>query len=258
MLLGDLRGSVSREATTRLRAWSSLAGTLAVQCKVDRALRTIEAWRAETMRPVVSVSGGKDSTLLLQLCRRIDPAIPALQARGPVPYRDGPAHLEALEQAAGGTWHVLRYDYDVSGVLAGDVRYPAGLKQRELIATMRALGVDGVAYGLRADESRGRQWNVKMRGERYRAHGGLQVCTPLAHWTAEEVIGYLVATDVLPLHPVYQRTYMQPDVNYLRDSTWLPNQTSDALGRRSWLAYHYPEHVEDYDRAVQVFTRERG
>jgi hypothetical protein len=42
------------------------------------------------------------------------------------------------------------------------------------------------------------------------------------------------------------------------DSTWLPNQTSDAMGRRSWLAWHYPEHVEDYDRAVQVFTRERG
>jgi tRNA(Ile)-lysidine synthase TilS/MesJ len=258
VLLSDLRHDVARDASNRIREWSSLAGTLTIQRKVDRALRTIEAWRAETIRPIVSVSGGKDSTLLLQLCRRVDPSIPVIQARGPVPYSDAAPHLRALQQASGGDWHIIEYRYDVEGVLAGDVRYPAGLKQRELLALMRTLGVDGVAFGLRADESRGRLWNVRMRGERYRAHGGLHVCTPLARWTAEEVIGYLVATDRLPLHPVYQRTYMQPDVNRLRDSTWLPNQASDAHGRRSWLAWHYPEHLESYDRAVQVFTHERG
>jgi hypothetical protein len=109
----------------------------------------------------------------------------------------------------------------------------------KMLRTLRRLHVKSVTLGL-SDEA-----------------SSSSVCTPLAHWTAEEVIGYLVATDQLPLHPVYQRTYMQPDANRLRDSTWLPNQASDAHGHRSWLAWHYPEHVESYDRAVQVFTGER-
>lgn len=257
MLLSDLRHGVEREAITRLHRWRLLAGTREVQRKVTRALRIIEAWRRQAQRPVVSVSGGKDSCLLLQLCREIDPSIPVIQALGPVPYSDTAAHLDRLRHAAGGAWHIVEYTYDVDGVLNGDVRYPEGLKQRTLLATHRSAGVDGVAYGLRASESRGRLWNARVRGESYVAHDGLRVCTPLAYWSAEEVVGYLIATDRLPLHPVYARTHLQPDINHLRDGTWLPNQVSDALGRRDWIAWHYPEHLESYDRAVKVFHTDR-
>jgi 3'-phosphoadenosine 5'-phosphosulfate sulfotransferase (PAPS reductase)/FAD synthetase len=205
------------------------------------------------------VSGGKDSTLLLQLAREIDPAIPAMRADGPVALSDRAGHVARLARAAGGPWVVVPYAYDVAGVLAGDVPYPhacgaaspPGSKIRELLDAAALRRADGLALGLRASESRGRLWNAATRGTLYEA-GGRWVATPLAWWTAEEVLAVLVASNRLPLNPVYERSYLLPDFEHLRDGTWMPNQTADAHGYRAWLQWHYPEHVADYDRALVV------
>lgn len=190
--------------------------------------------------------------MLLQLAREVVPGIPAIRADGPVSLSDRAAHVQRLERAAGGDWIVVPYSYDVEGVLAGDVPYRHGVRSWKITALearMTAIGVDGLALGIRSSESRGRAWSLATRGVIYRRRGVL-ACTPLASWSAEEVVGYLLATDVLPLNPVYERDYLQRDLNRLRDGTWMPNQTSDAHGYRAWLQWHYPEHIESYDRAV--------
>lgn len=185
----------------------------------------------------------------MQLAREVVPGIPVIRADGPVPLRDRAAHVAQLEQAAGGSWIIVPYTYDVEGVLAGDVSYPRTLKIATLEARQQALGIDGLAFGIRASESRGRTWSLRTRGHTY-ARRGVLACTPLATWSADEVVGYLIATNRLPLNPVYERDYLQPDLNLLRDGTWMPNQTADAHGYRHWLSWHYTEHVEHYDRAI--------
>lgn len=250
--LTQLRYERTERDMLSVRRLRGLHGTLAHQRLVDRAQRCIELWLSRCLRPAVAVSGGKDSTALLQLVRQVDPTVPAYRADmpPPVPLSDRAAHVEMLAQAAGGSWRIVPYWYDVEGVLAGRSPYPYGLKVREMRARMRQDGVDGIALGLRGAESRGRAWNLRVRGELYMS-GGRLVCTPLAEWSALEVLALIVGADRLPLNPCYERQYLMPDgLEHLRDGTWMPNQMSEARGYRAWLAHHYPEHVRDYDRAV--------
>lgn len=250
MLLTDLSQSRARSGKSRLATLAALGRTLEARRQVDSARRVLARWRAGCARPVVSVSGGKDSTLLLQLAREIDPSIPAVQAVGPARayLRDQSAHRARLRIAAGGVWHEVAYPYDFEAVLEGGA-YPHGLKQRTLAAWYAAHPCDGVALGLRASESRGRLWNAR-RGATYRPQHGLLVAQPLVRFSADLVLGCLLVTNRLPLNPVYEHDHLQPDYERLRDGTWTPHQTADAHGYRAWLAWHYPEHVPDYDRAV--------
>jgi 3'-phosphoadenosine 5'-phosphosulfate sulfotransferase (PAPS reductase)/FAD synthetase len=222
-----------------------------VRRKVDQARRRIERWLRASARPAISCSGGKDSTVLLQLVREIDPSVPVYRADPPNPLPDRPVYVAQLAMAAGGEWRVVPYPWDVDAVLRGEARYPALLKVRRLEAALTADGIDGVALGLRAEESRGRLWNARTRGALYRTRRWW-TCTPLVEWTAEEIVGYLLATDRLPLNPVYQRLELAPALTHLRDGTWFPRETPDAHGYRAWLARHYPEVLPSYDQAVRV------
>lgn len=151
--------------------------------------------------------------------------------------------------AAGGEWRVVPYPWNVDAVLAGDERYPAGLKVRRLVETMREDEVDGVALGVRAAESRARRIHLATRGLVYQRKDGLQMCQPIARWPAEAVVGELLRRDALPLSPVYRRLSSSGcDLERIRDGTWWPV----SGGQRSWLATHYPEHLAQYDAARQL------
>lgn len=250
MLLRDLASKRDSSTLARCLAWTR---TLEYRRLRDSAVRTIEDWRGRCARPVVSVSGGKDSTLLLSLCREIDPSIPAYRADPPNPLPDRPAFVRDLQLHAGGPWVVVPYPWDVEAVLDGRERYPAGLKVRRLLEAMRRDAVDGVALGIRAAESKARTMNFRARGRVYTPSDGITRCTPLVDWRAEQVIGALLAEDRLPLNPVYHRMSAAPDLERVRDGTWWPVGPDG----RSWLAAHYPEVVQLYDRARAVSGVER-
>ena len=99
-------------------------------------------------------------------------------------------------------------------------------------------------------------WHARIRGQIYQGKQRL-FCTPLAHWTAEEVVGFVMAEDRLPLNPVYTKLEHAPAMTHLRDGTWYPREVADGRGYRDWLAYHYPEVIGQYDRAVMVMSRGR-
>lgn len=199
---------------------------------------------------MISCGGGKDSTALLQLVHSVDPSVPVVCADPPNPLPDRPGHLRLLEMADGGGWHHVSYWWDVDAVLAGEKPYPEGLKIRRLEAFLAENGFDGLALGLRAQESRGRAYNYARRGSLYLHGSGRWVVTPLAQWTAEEVIGYVAAADILPTNPVYRKLELAPDLNRLRDGTWYPRETADAQGYEDWLRLHYPEVANLYRRAL--------
>lgn len=145
----------------------------------------------------------------------------------------------------------MPYPWDVEGVLRGSLGYPHNLKLRRLEEALAKRSVDGIALGIRADESPGRLMNLRVRGELYQARGRW-IVTPIARWTAEDVIGYILDRDILPLNPIYYKAEVNEDLNRVRDGTWWPRLAADSHGQREWFARHYPEVVSLYDRAVRA------
>lgn len=246
MTLRDLHAQRERDVASRCLGWTR---TLEYQRMMSEARAAISRWLEFEPAPAVSVGGGKDSTLTLQLVREQAPDVVALRADPPNPLPGRGEHVESLQRAAGGRWIVVPYAWDVEAVLAAEQPYPDHLKIRQLVAAMRAEGVTGVALGVRAAESRARAIHVARRGLMYQRQDGLRVCQPIARWTAEQVIGALLATDRLPLNPVYSRLSSAPaSLEHIRDGTWWPVHHS----QRTWLAACYPEVLADYDRAARL------
>lgn len=250
--LADMRHS----GAAIMREWVAWTGTIEHQRRLDQARRAIRDWLSRVQRPAVSVSGGKDSTLLLALVREQAPHAVAFRADPPNPLPDRADHIEALRCAAGGAWRVVPYPWDVTAVLDGGERYPAGLKVRRLETALRDAGVDGVSLGIRAAESRQRRITLARRGLVYQRSDGRWICAPLAWWPAEEVLGELVRREALPLNPVYTHLEGMPRgrLDGLRDGTWWPH--SEPESHRRWLCLHYPDVVTDYDRALLVRWRQ--
>jgi len=249
MRLSDL---ASPSGDAELRRWQALVPTIEHRRRIDEARQIIDRWLESCSHPAVSVSGGKDSTALLMLVRDAHPTIPVYRADPPNPLPDRAEHIARLVTASGMPWRVVPYPWDVDAVLAGEVRYPAGLKVRRLVEAHWIDGIDGIALGIRAAESPTRAISLRVRGPLYRRGDGITICTPLAWWSAEQVIGYVLARDELPLNPVYRRTRMMPwsSLESLRDGTWWPHGQAGAV--RPWLALHYPSVVANFDRALLI------
>lgn len=251
MLLNELVQREARHLDRTLSKLAPIATTEGFKRKLSLSLKVLEDWRAMVTTPAVSCGGGKDSTVILDLARQVDPGIPAYRADPPNPLPDRPAHVAALKVAAGGDWRIVPYPWDVEGVLAGRENYPALLKIKRLRERFELDGIDGVVLGLRADESKGRMWLKRKHGWIY-SSGQLTCCSPILHWTAEEVVAYTLVRDRLPLNPVYRKLLGAPPLRYLRDGTWFPREVADARGYREWLLRHYPEVIDAYDRAARV------
>ena len=255
MRLRDLAGRREADVLGRCAAWTR---TQEFQRRLDEARRAIGDWLDNTDTPAISCSGGKDSTLLLLLVREQHPGCPAYRADPPNPLPDRPAHVAALEAAAGGPWVIVPYPWDVEAVLRREQPFPCGLKVRRLTEAHARDGIDGIALGIRAAESRGRRMHVALRGFRYQRRDGVRIVQPLARWSAEQVIGALLAADRLPLNPVYRRiSSAASNLEHVRDGTWWPTGTPRTtlaqLDQRSWIATHYPDVLPLYDRAVAAW-----
>jgi 3'-phosphoadenosine 5'-phosphosulfate sulfotransferase (PAPS reductase)/FAD synthetase len=246
--LNDLRRASDREGT--LVRLAALGRSQQLAKKLERSRRIVHDWLGRTERPMIACGGGKDSVATALIVREMAPEVPIYRADPPNPLPDRPDYVRQLQQAMGGSWRIVDYWWDVEAVLDGRARYPELLKLRRLKEAQESDGVDGIALGIRAAESRGRRMNRRVRGVLYEA-GGYQVATPVADWTAEEILGFILASNRAPLNPVYRKTRNAPDFEFLRDGTWYPREVSDAHGYRTWLLTHYgDELVAQYDLAL--------
>jgi len=101
-------------------------------------------------------------------------------------------------------------------------------------------GFDGVAYGLRAEESPGtRGIHARVRGPifQYR-RDGLWACQPICDWTYDDVWAFIVAEGIAYCG-VYDRLWDAPKEDQ-RLSYWA-GETKRRWGRWAWLKRHYPE-----------------
>lgn len=245
-----------RQSARPLTDLKAICGTLEFRRKVADAQRSLEKLFKLTKFPIVSCGGGKDSTATALLAKSVNPDIYILCANPPNPLDDRAAHNEKLKKFLGGVWVDLPYDWDVDSVLAGKEKYPYGLKMRVLSEFQRDNNIDGVILGIRAQESKGRAMNFRLRGDLYQVEDGWR-CTPIVRFTAEESLAVALLFDA-PINPVYEKTHLAPSYEYLRDGTWWCHtpQYADLVG--GWMKYYYPQHYEDYLRSVQLQGGIRG
>lgn len=176
---------------------------------ISRALDTATPW-------YIAFSGGKDSTVLLDLVLRVAPDTPVFWGDDGWDY---PETLQFLADTA------ARYDFRLwrvrnRGNIAGFGRWVGhadwpganpGPWDYECSSfddhsrLLLELGYQGVFLGLRQEESVARRLRLRQAGPLAFVRGeGLWHCAPLGRWTWRDVWAYIHSRE-LPYNPIYDR-----------------------------------------------------
>lgn len=188
-----------------------------VHARLNRFARLVEASihtirRALEIGPLgVSFSGGKDSTVVVDLVRRVADAPLAFFDSGAELVATGEmiAHVGAdtihprltmLEMARYSGWWGYRTPidpgcpFDAKRIL---IEEPA-----ETFVVRRGLLV--IAHGVRGEESHARSLHTRSRGDLYQGRDRTWRCMPIARWSTSDVWAY-IASRGLRYHPAYDR-----------------------------------------------------
>lgn len=228
----------------------AIAGTRQFTDKVYCAKKNIENMMKLCANPILSCGGGKDSTAIAILAKTVNPDIYVICANPPNPLPDRAKHNDELKKYLGGVWIDLDYAWDVDAVLKGDIKYPKNHKIDTLKAFQSDNDIDGVIFGIRKTESNGRLMNYKLNGDLYKTKDGWRA-TPIVNFTAEESLAVAILHDA-PINPVYEKTHLAPNYEYLRDGTWWCHNTQYADVTGGWMRYHYPELYQRYMMSVDI------
>lgn len=253
MLIGEAKSRFCDEGRMRLQDCVKHARTLVFRRKYDAALRRVEAFLEHVRNPVISCGGGKDSTAVALIARKIEPKIQIWCADPPNPFADRETHVKTLLEWLGGPCERFDYVWKVDAVLEGRERYPEGLKLRTLQRRHQERGVDGVILGVRASESKTRKLNLSRRGYVYETATGWR-CQPIADMSAAESLCVALMSDA-PINPVYTKQMGELDFDHIRDGTWWPHGKVD---NSAWMRRYYPEHYEDYRAASLIYDGRRS
>lgn len=187
------------------------------------ALAEVQAWFEEHPQSYVAISGGKDSTVCLDLARRVNPGVRAvffdsglefpqtrvylkrLSEAWQVPLTVYPAQPSALEvMVASGTWESVVLHVPKDDLHAACITRPLARAQQE-------LGRASI-YGLRADESVSRKMLLSKTKGRVTKHSRTgeveqQYLAPIWRWSFEEVYAYCGKRQITmnPLYKAMQR-----------------------------------------------------
>lgn len=218
---------------------------------------------------IVMFSGGKDSTALLGLVRAVLPGTPAAfiddGAQTPWTYQQ----VEAM-QAVGFDIQIIptRYTLVEWFQMVGQWGYEGENKQYDdahwSTQSIRWLLIDEPAsrilddgytvqiLGTRAQESKGRRTNRKIRGLVYDKGSGQTIIQPIADWETIDIFTYIVTND-LPI----SEEYLQPDdpLRFERRSASTLITDADPIGAKYWLRQRHPDLWQEY---TAMFPRLRN
>lgn len=186
--------------------------------RVERTLQFIEqALSTIPSDMIISFSGGKDSTVMLDLVRRVKPDTPAVFVDSGAEF---PETLEFIAQ----TPNVKTYYPELSilemfrmvdaygyagGEYGNEYHWSSGAVLNCLIIepmdrARKELDAAGHFIGLRAEESVRRRLVGKTKGKLFQAKAGDWRCYPLMDWTTQDIWSYIAQRD-LAYNAVYDR-----------------------------------------------------
>lgn len=187
------------------------AKTAAFDRKVEQAERIIWRWLDKCASPYVRFSGGKDSTVMLHLVRRIAPDSPAMFTHDEYVLPETMEFVDTTENLRKiaytnphAPWFTAWRDGpvnlppDVEWVETGEAKDTAAIYQDR-------YDHDGVAIGSRADENKTRRAYLKAKGPLFKVHSrNVWQCYPVAWWTDRDIWAYLLSRRV-PYNKAYDK-----------------------------------------------------
>lgn len=234
--------------------------------RVDAAKVIIQQWLTRCQRPYVAVSGGKDSVCMSHLIAEVATATghaipPTMWHNSGVEWPETETVIRRLqENGTIKTLIIVTPEQDVLQLKREQVAGRLSRAQKDqqalfrpIAATVQAHGFDGVALGLRAEESRGRLMNRCTRGSLYGTRQGLWHCTPLAEWSWLDVFAYL-ATHRLPLHPIYSAPLYHLEHRGRIRLSWWASTDHHRHGQLQWMRLVFPEIYQRLRQAIPQIT----
>lgn len=231
----------------------------------------------------VSWSGGKDSTVVVDLARQVDPHVPVVFFDSGLQFPETLRYLEDLAQAWRLNYHVITADPDLLTLLVAGGGFDHHAVDRRLSGQLADIMITGPAreahsrygrgslWGVRAQESHGRRM-LYRRGlsaeTRARQHSsredvrsqvggvvqradGTITYGPIWDWQPAQVFEYLAGRGIEP-NPLYRKLAelgvpeQQIRVDSIIDASKLSN------GHIAWLQKGWPDL---YDRLSHALPR---
>jgi phosphoadenosine phosphosulfate reductase len=231
----------SKHTRADLRAWEDYAAADLVHgrravlaAKTSKARDAIEAFSQDRGEVYVSVSWGKDSTVLAALCAGLD--LPHVWVRQ-VPIAN--PECELVRDAFLRLYPETRYDeIEVHCRRGADTWHATGSLESGFRQATERYGPHYIS-GIRRDES-------GVRALRHIVHGieSRHTLAPITLWSVADIFGYLAVHD-LPVHPVYAMLGGgRWDRNHLRVCS-LGGQRGAGFGRAEWEDEYYGDRIAD-------------
>lgn len=215
--------------------------------RVDGALAAVR--RATEIGPVgICYSAGKDSTVVLDLVRRVVPDAPAAFFDSGAELPDTmamvsasgaeiiPSRMTMQEMARYAGWWDYAVPVDVG--VHFDAKMVVIAEPAETFVVRRRLRC--LAYGLRAEESGGRALHVRARGTLFQAADRTWYCMPIARWKLADVWSYIASRE-LPYNAAYDA---MTDARIPRDAqrvATLLGERGSGWGRHALLRRFAPD-----------------
>lgn len=235
------------------------ASTRAFARRVQSAKDAVSRWLDQCERPCVSWSGGKDSTCMTHLVcveMGLRDRVTVLSEKDDLDYPGEEQYVRDTAAAWGLRLQIVRPPVSPWGWLlanrhalgAGSEMHArsSGLSKACFYGVMEAADrpFDGVALGLRSDESATRRRVRDTRGRVYRLASGQVRCLPVADWSGLDVFAYAHSRGVALL-PVYHCIGMmhRDEPWMVRKSWWIPGSHAGSGGVQ-WLRRYYPSLYE--------------
>lgn len=216
-------------------------------------------------RGYVSWSGGRDSTVVVDLARRADPTIPVVWFNSGLEFPDTGPYITRLAERWNLNLHVIDADPDALSIMAAagswDHSRPANWDAPDLHHALiteparkaRARFGHAELWGLRAYESKARRALLTPHAGQITRADGTVAYSPIWDWHDIDVDAYLHRHDI-PEHPAY--TLLRRAGATKRDLRVGLAVDGNNLhhGRVVWLRRIYPD---EYARIEKVLPRIR-
>lgn len=214
--------------------------------RVMHAQLIITRWLERCEQPYIGFSTGKDSLCVAHLVWQQAPATRAVYFDAQCAYPESEALLQRMADAGRPIvkWPASEPFLDTLKRLGLDdprlERETMRTTVWEPIKTLLAhYHFDGVALGLRSEESCGRRKLAQVRGELFwQQRDGLWECLPVIGWRYSDVWAYIVSHELDYCH-TYDRLWDMPE-RLQRLSYWA-GESERHRGRYAWLKKNYPD-----------------
>jgi 3'-phosphoadenosine 5'-phosphosulfate sulfotransferase (PAPS reductase)/FAD synthetase len=240
------------------------------QHQIDQSMRLIDKALDKISSPYISMSFGKDSTVMAHIILSIYPHIPMLYvdcgefdewpdtSRVKTEFMMLFPDSTLVELKSISIWHVYQsvgfyiQDEEVSRETRNAQRAYSVSLGKTLDEEARKRGLNGSFIGMRADESNNRDRLFKMRGDLYFAKTrSMWASNPIAHLSSKDVWAY-IAKNNLPYNSLYD---MAPEGREMARNGAMFGTRSARYGRLALLKKAYPDL---FNRFAAEFPDVRG